>query len=279
LQNEVNQKEEYKTKLEQEKINFERETKELHQNLKNFQEKLNAETEHNLTHIENVKRLEAKISLLENESTKMSNSLKSLQKKLNQKCLVVQIMQESDRLLKQEKERILREKQILSDKFNAKYSVIEKELTEEKKNASNALSSLRQLRQEHAFLKRTTALKQTGLEVDTLNFKKENSSLKNQIKERTDLINHFVKTSVPHLKSFKRNVDEFKSDVNSLNNLTNQAKIQKLEDNVDKKTHEPVKFEYKNIMDLKTLMSTNLINVNLTTNIIEPQSLEKKEIQ
>ena len=63
------------------------------------------------------------------------------------------------------------------------------------------------------------------------------------------------------------------------NNLTNQAKIQKLEDNVDKKSHEPVKFEYKNIMDFKTLMSTNLMNVNLTTNIIAPQSLEKKEIQ
>jgi len=155
-----------------------------------FKEKIDLETKN--------KKLIEKISLLENENAKKDNEFTTLQKKYSESINDMGKLNKEMAVLKQES------KQIAEDK-------------------NGALNSLRQLRQEYNFLKRTSEIAKTNLT-------NENCLLRNQIKDKTEFMNNFVTASAPQQKSLKRSVENYRNDLSSLD-CKKPAKLRKIEHN------------------------------------------------
>ena len=186
VKHEVKQGEIYKTQLEESKLSHKKEKENY------LGEKIALDRK--------VKMLEEKIKQLEIENNTNISKFEAFQTKYNEKC------EETKNGL---------------EKCNKEIVALVNDYKQIEKDKNGALDALRQLRQEHNMLKRTSEAFQTNLKV-------ENSFLKNQIREKTELINGYAKTNVPQLKSFKRSMDDFRNDLNSLD-LPNFNKLRKIE--------------------------------------------------
>lgn len=186
VKNEVKQREIYKKQLDESKLSQKKEKENY------LGEKLALDLK--------IKMLEEKNEQLETENNTNMSKFQAIQAKYNEKC------EETKNGL---------------EKCNKEIVTLVNDYKQIEKDKNGALDALRQLRQEHNILKRTSEAFQTNLKI-------ENSFLKNQIREKTELINNYAKKNVPQLKSFKRSMDDFRNDLNSLE-LPNFNKLRKME--------------------------------------------------
>jgi hypothetical protein len=267
--------------IEYQNLEFSKKIWHLEGKVQNLMEKLDHETKKTQAQNDNVKRLDKQISNMEEDIKQMSEDFQSLQKKYERKCSeadqeferynnninfltesskkgLESTQTECNKLLREVNENHLKDKQELSDKLTEKHSMHMKKILDAKLDVENALLQINGV---YDILKQNFETQKMAYEANTSSLTKEMSLLKSQIKEKIDLINDFAKTTMPQWNSFKCRLDEFKNDLR----ISDPALLERLEEENIANGNKFDKIEFK---DHKHINSSNLININLTNNIL-----------